>query len=461
MELNVFLEKLFAAAHKAGLEAAEAFVIEDESFKAMAINQEITQYSSNLTKGLSFRVKVGGKIGYASTEAFDEDAVDWLIKNAQDSAVLCEDTSEQFIYNGKEENIELNLEDAVGEPDEKLRFVLNTEKVSKGYDERVQKVGYNTIITGKQTVRIVNTFGMDKQYTATHGVAYIMPVASEGTSTSTGFAIQVGRGFAALDSDKLGKEAAEDAVSLLHASPVASGQYRVIFQNRAMADMLELFSDAFSAENVQKDLSVFKGRIGETVAAETVTFMDDSLLKQGIASRPFDAEGVPGGTHAVIEKGVLKTFLHNLKTAKKDGVKSTGNASKAGYAAPVRVSPTNFFIKAGEKSLEQMLSELGDGLLIREVEGLNAGADAVSGDFSLLSKGFVVKDGKLDRPVEQITVAGNFYEMLKSVVAVGSDLTFPPGCLRFPERGCWQVECSGQLKRVCTLCGACAQRKTS
>ena len=116
MELNVFLDKLFAAVDKAGLPAAEAFVIENDSFKAMATNKEITQYSSNLTKGLSFRVKVDGKIGYASTEAFDDDAIDWLIKSATDSAVLCEDASEQFIYDGKEKNVELPLEDSVGEP---------------------------------------------------------------------------------------------------------------------------------------------------------------------------------------------------------------------------------------------------------------------------------------------------------------------------------------------------------
>ena len=107
MELNVFLDKLFAAAKQAGLEAAEAYLVEDESFSAMAANQEITQYSSNLTKGLSFRGMIGGKIGYASTEAFDEEAIGWLVQNAKDSAVLCEDKSEQFIYDGREANAQL------------------------------------------------------------------------------------------------------------------------------------------------------------------------------------------------------------------------------------------------------------------------------------------------------------------------------------------------------------------
>ena len=357
----------------------------------------------------------------------------WLIAHAKDSAVLCEDTSEQFLYDGKEANIALKLEDAVGEPDEKLKFVLDVEATAKGYDARVQRVGYNTITTGKETVRIVNTFGMDKQYTATYGVAYIMPVASEGESTATGFGVQVGRGFPALNAKALGTEAAEDAVSMLHASPVPSGQYRVILHYRALADMLEVFSDVFSAENVQKDMSALKGKLGEDIAAACVTILDDSLRPDGVASRPFDAEGVPGGTHAVVENGVLKTFLHNLKTAHKDGVKSTGNASKAGYDGPIRVAPTNFYIQAGETSLEQMMQTVGDGLLIKEVDGLHAGANAVSGDFSLLSKGFLIKDGKIDKPVEQITIAGNFFQMLKAVQTVGSDLTFPQGSFGTPS----------------------------
>jgi PmbA protein len=289
------------------------------------------------------------------------------------------------------------------------------------------------IITSKKSVRIVNTFGLDKQYTATYAVAYIMPLATDGDSTAAGLGIQIGRGVQALDARKLGAAAAQDTISMLHASPVPSGQYRVILHHRVMADMLELFSDAFSAENVQKELSIYKGKLGSAVAAPCVTVVDDSLRADGIASRPFDDEGVPGGTHAVLENGVLKTFLHNLKTAHKDGVKSTGNASKASYSAPVRVAPTNFFLKAGETGYDQLLKDMDDGLLIKEVEGLGAGADSVSGDFSLSSKGFLIKDGSIVRPVEQITIAGNFYEMLKAVRAVGSDLTFPQGAFGSPS----------------------------
>jgi len=214
---------------------------------------------------------------------------------------------------------------------------------------------------------------------------------------------------------------------------VTSGQYRVVIQNLAMTDLLETFSPAFSAENAQKELSLLKGKIGEAVAAVSVSIVDDPLRTDGFASRPFDAEGVPSQRHSVVENGVFQTFLHNLKTAHKDGVASTGNADKGSYASSVRVSPTNFYIEAGTESFEAMLTDIGDGLVITEVEGLHAGANAVSGDFSLLSKGYTVKNGKREIPVEQITIAGNFFDMLKNIRSVGTDLRFPSGGFGSPS----------------------------
>jgi PmbA protein len=129
-------------------------------------------------------------------------------------------------------------------------------------------------------------------------------------------------------------------------------------------------------------------------------------------------------TKTVIENGKLKTFLHNLKTAKKDGVESTGNASRASFKAPVGISPTNFFIQPGELSYEDMIKRMGDGLIIIDVQGLHSGANPVSGDFSLGAYGYLVEKGQIVRPVEQITVAGNFFTLLETVEEIGSDLKF-------------------------------------
>ena len=167
------------------------------------------------------------------------------------------------------------------------------------------------------------------------------------------------------------------------------------------------------------------------VAAECVTIMDDPPLEKGGASSAFDGDGVPTRVKAVVDGGKLTTLLHNLKTANKQGVETTANAS-----AGKGVSPTNFYFKASDVSFEDMVAKTGDGLLITQLMGMHSGANAISGDFSLAARGFSIKDGKLDRPVDQITIAGNFYTMLKDIEAVGSDMHFG-----FPGGSCFGSPC--------------------
>ncbi len=231
---------------------------------------------------------------------------------------------------------------------------------------------------------------------------------------------------------------------MLRATPVPSGTYRALIDAKCMPDLLGVFSGIFSAESAQKGMSLLAGKEGEIIASEAVTLMDDPLLEGGYASRPFDDEGVASRTKAVIEKGKLTTLLHNLKTARKAGVPSTGNAARAGYAGSVNISPTNFYLAPGEKSKEELMRDIGNGLVITEVSGLHAGANPISGDFSLIAQGYTLKDGKKDQPVEQITVAGNFYQLLKNIRAVGSDLTFPGSSIGSPTVDVGEVSVAGK-----------------
>lgn len=272
---------------------------------------------------------------------------------------------------------------------------------------------------------------------------YGQATARQDNHVSTGFYGRGGRSFDILDAGLIGSEIAKSAVEKLGAAAIPSGTYRVIMHRDAMVDLLETFCGIFSAETAQKGLSLLKGRVGEKIAADCVTIIDDPLLLDGLDARPFDAEGVPSRAHTVVENGVFKTFLHNLKTAHKDGVETTGNASKAGYASAVHVSPSNFYIKGGSVSFETLLAEMGDGVVITEVSGLHAGANAVSGDFSLLSKGYTVKNGKREKAIEQITIAGNFYDLLKNARAMADDMAFPMGSMGSPSIDVGELSVSG------------------
>jgi PmbA protein len=240
-----------------------------------------------------------------------------------------------------------------------------------------------------------------------------------------GFYMAVGTcNYNKLSPETVGKKAALKALETLGATPVPSGKYKVVLENDCAGSLLNVFFDAFSADASHKGFSLLKGKLGEKVAADCVTIIDDPLIPWAMGSQPFDSEGVACYSKTVVENGVLKTFLHNLKTARKDGVKPTGNGYKGGYNAPLGIGPTNFFIKPCEQSPEELFAKAGDGLIITDFQGLHAGANPVSGEFSLQAQGFVIKDGKKDRPVELITVSGNFFRLLENIIAVADDLDF-------------------------------------
>jgi len=227
-----------------------------------------------------------------------------------------------------------------------------------------------------------------------------------------------------VDVEQVAREAVADTVAGMNAKPLPSGTYPVVLRSDVAADLLSAFESVFSAAAAQKGLSLLKGREGEIIAAECVTLWDDPHMAGGLASCAFDAEGVPTQKKAVIENGRFNTLLHNLKTAHKQGVESTGNASKANYAAPITVAPTNFYFAPGDISREELLAQAGDGVFITSLAGMHAGVDSISGDFSLSAKGFAIENGKLGRPVAQITLAGNFFTMLKDVRGFANDLKF-------------------------------------
>lgn len=447
MNQQEFIGNVIAAAKQAGIEAAEVYAVSSDSFKAMCAKGEISDYSVNTTGGLSLRGLVKGKMGYASTEAMDEAAVAQLVRGVLDSAELIEDADVQEIYPGDQAYPDVQTYspalDAVDEK-EKLAFVLGMESKALAADPRITQVDYCRIATSSGTTRIANSYGLNLSQRSNMAVAVLEAIAKEGERVSTGTGFAVSRDFAALNQDKIVKDAVDEALFMLRAAPIASGTYRVIIKNICMPDLLAVYSGIFSAENTQKGMSLLAGKEGETIASDIVTLMDNPLLDGGISSTPFDSEGVACSEKAVIENGVLKTLLHNLKTARKAGVKTTGNAAKGSYASPVRVAPTNFYIKPGEKTLEELQNDVGDGLVITEVSGLHAGANPVSGDFSLLAKGYTIKGGVKDQAVEQVTVAGNFYTLLKNIRAIGSDLLFPGSPFGSPSLDVGEMSVAGK-----------------
>ena len=422
MDRKAFIARLF---EKAGKDTAcEASYESGSSFEVEVLNGEILRYESADSVGLGFRALANGKFGYASTQILDEDAADMLVSGALENAAVIETEDEEFLYGGGGEYEELETYNPALEQIDaakKIEMAKELEKLTLAVDPRIVRVEGSMVISESVERALVNSKGLDVSVKGNLIGGYVGAIAQEGEKVNTGFKMFFELDPAKIDLKKVAEDAAREALAGLHGEPVDSGKYRVLLRNDVAGTMLGVFSGIFSAENAQKGLSRLKGREGEKIAAECVTIMDDPHMAGSPASTPFDGEGVPTKVKAVVEAGVLNTLLHNLKTAAKQGVETTANASRPGYASPVGVAPTNFYFKPTDVSFDGMLERVGDGLLITDLAGMHAGANPITGDFSLAAKGFRVVGGKLGDAVAQITVAGNFYDLLRNIEAVGGD----------------------------------------
>ncbi|MGI6183876.1 MAG: TldD/PmbA family protein [Candidatus Fimadaptatus sp.] len=425
MELNEYISKVFAAAKAAGFEACECCYTTGEDMSISVFGGEIDEYSLSNSITLRLRGLYNGHMGYAATRVLDEASIDWLVESAKSSAELIDNDDKEFLFAGSESYAEVNsysqsIADMTAR--EKIDAALDMEKQTLERDERIKRVVDCSVISSSSEVRMVNTLGLDVSFRDNALGAFVVPMAEQDGDMSNAFSIKFVHDKDELDTSAIVREGVSEALAMFGAKPCKSGAYTVLLRHDVMADMLSTFEDMFSADEAQHGLSLLKDREGDKIASDIVTIIDDPLMKNGMASQPFDSEGVATYTKAVVENGVLNTLLHNLKTAYKQGVKTTGNAARAGGS--IGVSPSNFFIKPGERSLDELIGEVGEGIMITDLMGMHAGANPVSGDFSLGARGFMIEGGKLGRPVKGITVAGNFFKLLNDVRALGSDLWF-------------------------------------
>jgi len=430
MNLCAFKDKLFEAAQAAGLDEYELYCKRSTSFEVIVFEEEIDEYKSEHTFGVSFRGKVNGKMGYASSEKIDESVIAFLVDNVKQNAALIEDEDEEVIYGGGAAYPEVvcynpALNDI--SPGVKIETAMRIERAALETDERVENLPLCGFDNEETEIYIANSKGLDLR-TISNRFAAGAEVQVEGDDEQVKLAFDDcdGLDFTKLDPEALGQRAASKALAMLGASPVASGKYAVVFEPRPVAEMLEVWVPSFSAERARKGFSLLAGKLNEKIAADCITIIDDPLMPGQSATTPFDSEGVASRTKTVIDGGVFKTFLHNTKTARKDGVAPTGNGFKEEPELPVGIAATNFYIKPGTHSHDGLLAQMGDGLVITTLDNLE-GAHETSGDFSLQASGFLVEGGKITRPVDLITVSGNFFSMIKEVVAVGDNLEFRLG----------------------------------
>ncbi len=402
----------------------ELYFTERDSAKVEIYKEEIKSYKTESGMGICFRCIADGKAGYASTENLTAEEAESLVLRAWDNAVSIESEEECFIHEPGDSYAAVEQDGGVAPQGTRLvEAALGLQRELYQADARVIDGTQSFVAYGEEKYAICNSKGLDLEDRVSYSICYAMPLVSEGGEMYDGLKDKMGR-LEDFDLKAIAGEAVEDAVSTIGAGGVSSGSYNVVFSNRVMATLLAAYAPVFSAEAAQQGMSLLNGREGEKIAADMVTITDDPRYEGGVVKRTFDGEGVAAYEKNVVEQGRLVTLLHNLKTAAAAGVKSTGNASKASYSSVVGVSPFLFYIQPVEGTLEDILAQAGEGIYVTEVSGLHAGTNSVTGDFSLSSKGFLVKEGRKGVPVKNFTVSGNFFTLLKDIQGVGADLDF-------------------------------------
>ena len=425
MNFNEFKELVVAECAAQGITEYELYYQVGASTSVDTFQHSINEFTSSYAGGLCFRAIVGGKMGYASTEELSAQQAKAVVLKAKDNALNLEAEEAVFLGEGGQEYEPLEDKSyALPTTEELIAKVLETtEKLYAADPLAVDGCQTQGIIESSE-VAIFNSKGLDLHHSGDVCGLVAVGVVREGQEMANDYQIKLGK-LDEIDTDAMVGKAIGGAKKKLGGEPAPTGQYPVVFSSEAVCNLLGVFSGVFSSEAAQKGLSKLAGKEGETIAAACVTLIDDPFHKENPEPANFDAEGSPTHKKAVIENGVLNTLLYNLKTAAVAGKKTTGNASKAGYDAPVGIRPFTMYLAGGELSEEALLQKAGNGVYIDSLSGLHAGADAISGDFSLQSAGFLIEDGKKTKRVKSFTVAGNFYQLLQDVEALSNEVILP------------------------------------
>lgn len=421
---------LFEKAKAAGIEDIQITYAGGTELEVEVFNGAIEKYQIADSARLRAKGIYDGKMGTVTTEIINEDVFDFLVESIVNSAKVINSVDEVFIYEGDKEYPEVEglfnpkLNDV--EAKRKIEDTIELAKIVKAQDERINMVQafYSQETTN---VLIQNSKGLKLEKKVNVALFGVYAIASDGKDQRTAIEFKFSNDYEDYDFLKLAEVAAKKACSLLGATPCDSGEYEILLSAGASNSLLHPYLSMFSADAVQKDVSLLKGKVGELIANDLITIVDDPFKKQSPKSGAFDSEGVATTYKELVSKGKLTGYMHNLKTAKKAGVKSTGNAVGGG------VSSSNFYIKAGDLNYDEAVKSMNKGLIITDLAGTHAGANPISGDFSLQASGFLVENGEIIKPVALITVAGNYLELLKDVTGVCDDLKFNFGFVGSPS----------------------------
>ncbi len=422
MDFSEIKRILADAAERLGISHYDVYFSRSNSVSVETFKDEVSSFSSENSIGICFRCLTNGKFGYASCEKITEEELRALVSKAAENAAYIETEDKAILFEGSPSYREVNNEILPMPSAAELReLALKMQKQTYEESEFVSDGTESSVGASEISIDLCNSYGLSLHKEASVYSAVVSAVVTKGGESEDDYEYCFGKNFDSIK--ELSEKSVRSALSKLGAVELESGTYPVVISGKQMSVLLDAFSGVFSAKSVKLGLSLLNGKEGEKIASDKVTLVDDPYSEYLVAKTSFDAEGVSTKTKTVIKDGVLQTLLYDLTTAAAMGKKTTANASKAGYASAIVISPYYFGIEAGDTSFDDLLLRADGGVYVTQLKGLHAGANAVTGDFSIESSGYLIENGKLGRAVKSFTIAGNFYELLKDIELLSDKVT--------------------------------------
>lgn len=387
-------------------------------------------FSASEEAGCGLRLEGGGRIAFASASGLGPESVEEAYRRAREQLPHLPADPHRVLPPpaprppGEDPSASI-FDPALLDrpPEERLADLRAMHERALAADPRVRRVlhaGYGETL---EETGIASTSGIRAFGRGTLAEAFISVAAESGGEVQVGSGVRRARGPEGPDFRAAADGAAERAARLLGARKLPTRRRDVLFDPWAAGEILELLCHSLRAEAVQRGQSLLKGRLGLRVAAPAVTLVDDPWRSGGLASAPFDGEGLPTSRKTMVREGVLSDLFHDSYTARKDGRESNGCAARAGFQSPPEAGASNFYLQPGAVDRDRLAAETPEGLLVLEVLGVHT-ADPVSGEFSIGVGGLALKGGEPAHAVRGAMLSGNILTMLERVDAVADDLVF-------------------------------------
>jgi PmbA protein len=411
-----------------GATGAECIISEGDEFSANVRMRELENLKEAGSRAAGLRILKGRRTGASFSSDLSAEGIEKLVTAAIELAEITTEDPHAGLPEPEELGSipgDLNLycpDLDVVDTAARIETARRAEEAALSADPRIfnsEGASFDSH-AGRQV--FANSHGFAGEYKTSHCSLAVAPVARDGESMERDYWYALARGYAGLEPpEQVGRTAAARALRRLNPVKVETQKVPVVFEPRTARTLLDNIFEAVHGMSVYRQESFLAGKLGEKIATEGLTLIDDATIPGLFGTSPFDDEGVPSRRTVVIERGVLKSYLLNTYAARKLGMKTTGNASR-GLTGNAGIGHGNFYIEKGAQTPEQILSGIANGFYVTELMGF--GVNVVTGDYSRGAAGMWIRNGELAFAVSEVTIAGNLKDMLLGLEAIGSDLEF-------------------------------------